>query len=877
MTEPEPLDRLKAALGDRYALEREIGAGGMATVYLAEDLKHHRKVAVKVLRPDLAASLGVERFNREITIAATLTHPHILPLHDSGEADGFLYYVMPYVEGPTLRHRLVREGELPVAEAVRILRDVTDAVAAAHAQGVVHRDLKPENIMLSGRHALVADFGVAKAVREATGRHALTTAGVALGTPTYMAPEQAAADPLTDHRADLYALGVVAYEMLTGEPPFVRTTPQAVLAAHVTEAPVPVTERRGTVPPALAGLVMRCLEKRPADRPQRAEELLGVLEALSTPSGGMTPTATEPVRGVGEARRRAWGWWAWTAAGLSVVALGLVGAWALWLRGPAPPDPGAREPFVVLPFEVQGSDPGLAHLGVQAADRIAAAIKGANLGRVVDYRPEGGGQAFTERVGRRAVRETGAGTLVTGVVAQRGDRLEVQASVVRASDLGTVWTLGPEQASASDPTPALDAIRERVLGAVGWYLSSYRLGFFTNPGAYQPPPNLESHRLTQKASELFLANRYAEALPLYQEAFARDTTWLGIVLWIGVSHHNLGRWEEADSVHAFLEARRERLSPGVALGLDMQRSWRRSPEEEVRATQALFATGPEWAYNAMLSLVEARRPVEALDYFAFRDTTTIHGREWRPWDNVASRAYHMMGRFEEELALVRAARAGEPRNYGHWAREVSALAALGRIDEIERVITESHGLETQGAPVRLMDVAAAELSLHGWTEEARAYAERAVVGVEQWPEALRATTIARNIQTHTLRILGRHQDVVRIYDEQSRALGEAGLGWRILGMRDRILMGDTAGALALVDSARTQPLTAFEGSGWDLKGAPLYHGAHIFSLLGRGDEAVALLREALNNGWRLGADEPLQWYWAPIKDHPGFQELVRIR
>ncbi|MGM0668778.1 MAG: hypothetical protein ACQET1_03615, partial [Gemmatimonadota bacterium] len=523
------------------------------------------------------------------------------------------------------------------------------------------------------------------------------------------------------------------------------------------------------------------------------------------------------------------------------------------------------------------SDPGFQGIGIDAADRIAAALKGANLGQVVDYRPEGGGQAFTESVGRRAVRETGAGTLVTGVIAQRGDRVEVLANVVRGSDLGTVWTLGPEQGSVEDPTQALDAIRERVLGAVGWYISSHGAGFLmSSPGIYQPPSNLESFRLAEKARELFRGNRYAEALPLFREAFARDTTWLIIVGWIGVSHHNLGRWEEADSVNAFLEARRERLSPGEALGLDLLRSRRRSPEEAVRATRALFATDPGWAYNAMLSLVEARRPVEALEYYALRDTTTVFGREWRPWDNVASRAYHMLGRFEEELALARAARASEPRNSGHWAREVSALAALGRVDEIGRVITESHGLETQGAPVRLMDVAAGELSLHGWAEEARAYAERAVAGVEQWPEGLRATTTARDIQTHNLRILGRHQEVVRIYDEQSRAAGEAGLGWRILGMRDRILLGDTSGALALVDSARTQPFTVF-GETWSNKGAPLYYGAHILSLLGRGDEAVALLREAMNNGQRLGADEPLQWYWAPIKDHPGFQELVRVR
>ncbi len=288
------LDRLKAAVADRYRIERELGAGGMATVYLAEDLRHHRQVAIKVLRPDLAAALGGERFLREIEIAAQLDHPHILPLLDSGEADEFLYYVMPYVKGQSLREKLSLEGELPVAEAVRLLRDVVDALAHAHRHGVVHRDIKPDNVMLSDRHARVTDFGVAKAVSEATGRQALTTAGVALGTPAYMAPEQAAADPHIDHRADIYAVGVLAYELLAGRTPFGGDSPQAILSAHVTQAPEPVTTHR-EVSPILAELVMRCLKKKAADRWQSAEELLTQLEALATPSGGMTPTHTQPV------------------------------------------------------------------------------------------------------------------------------------------------------------------------------------------------------------------------------------------------------------------------------------------------------------------------------------------------------------------------------------------------------------------------------------------------------------------------------------------------------------------------------------------------------------------------------------------------------
>ncbi len=252
---PDILDRIKTALADRYAIEEKIGAGGMATVYLAEDLKHHRKVAVKVLRPELAATLGPERFLREIEIAAGLTHPHILPLHDSGDADGFLYYVMPYIEGESLRVKLAREGELPIADAVKILREVVDALASAHKHGVVHRDIKPDNVLLSERHAMVTDFGIAKAVSEATGREKLTTAGVALGTPAYMAPEQASAEPNIDHRVDIYAVGILAYELLVGRPPFTGTTSQMVLSAHLTEPPEPVTKYRQAVPPALAQLV----------------------------------------------------------------------------------------------------------------------------------------------------------------------------------------------------------------------------------------------------------------------------------------------------------------------------------------------------------------------------------------------------------------------------------------------------------------------------------------------------------------------------------------------------------------------------------------------------------------------------------------------
>jgi eukaryotic-like serine/threonine-protein kinase len=311
--------RLADALAGRYAIQSEVGQGGMAIVYLARDLRHERLVALKVLRPELAVSLGADRFLREIKLAAQLQHPHILPLHDSGEAAGFLYYVMPYVEGESLRGRLARIGELPIHDSVRILIEVTDALAYAHRRGVVHRDIKPDNVLLSGRHALVTDFGVAKAVSEATGRQQLTTAGIALGTPTYMAPEQATADPNVDHRADLYSVGIMGYELIAGHPPFGGRTSQEILAAQVTQAPAPLCSHRPACPPGLEAVIMRCLEKRPADRWQTADELLAHLEPLATPSGGTTPTATQPVKPL--SGRSSFSWWKWVVAAVVLIAL----------------------------------------------------------------------------------------------------------------------------------------------------------------------------------------------------------------------------------------------------------------------------------------------------------------------------------------------------------------------------------------------------------------------------------------------------------------------------------------------------------------------------------------------------------------------------
>jgi serine/threonine-protein kinase len=345
--------RLDAALGDQYQIIREVGAGGMATVYLARDVKHDRQVALKVLRPELAAALGSERFPREIKFVAQFQHPHILSLYDSGEAQGFLYFVMPYVEGESLADRIARDKQLPVSDAVRILREVADALAYAHARGVVHRDIKPGNVLLSGRHAVVTDFGVAKAV-SAAGGDKVTTVGMAVGTPHYMAPEQAMGQGDIDARADIYALGILGYEMLAGRLPFAADTPQGILAAHVMTAPKDIRELRPGMPGPLADAIMRCLAKNPADRWQTADELVAQLELVAaTPSGGMTPTHTRPHRGVGPAPRSSRRAWIIGVVAALVVGGGGTGAWLMTRGGSS----GRIERVGVLPIkDISGKD-----------------------------------------------------------------------------------------------------------------------------------------------------------------------------------------------------------------------------------------------------------------------------------------------------------------------------------------------------------------------------------------------------------------------------------------------------------------------------------------------------------------------------------------
>jgi eukaryotic-like serine/threonine-protein kinase len=426
-------------LGNAFLLEREL-AGGMSRVFVARERALGRTVVLKVLPPELAAGISSERFRREIQLAASLQHPHIVPLLSAGQAGDFLYYTMPFIEGESLRARLAQRGELPIRTAVRILGEVARALAYAHRHGIVHRDIKPDNILLTEDEAQVADFGIAKAITASAEQAGLTTAGVALGTPIYMAPEQAVADPTTDARADLYALGVVAYEMLSGQPPFQGRTAAQLLAAHATERPVPIRERRRAMPVALGDTIMQLLEKRPADRPQTADELLSVLDVSQAAAD---PVATTQVRLSDSAIRSATsaplrGRWL-VAGGVAALALVLVLA---WLSRHEPSVKVDSAVVAVAPFRVSGADSSLGYLREGMVDLLAAKLSRTAGIRAADPRSLlaawrrkaglAGDLAEQEAVG--IAEGIGAGRLIEGDVVGTRQQITINAAVLATRD-----------------------------------------------------------------------------------------------------------------------------------------------------------------------------------------------------------------------------------------------------------------------------------------------------------------------------------------------------------------------------------------------------------------------------------------------------------
>ncbi len=458
--------QLSAHVQDWCTIERELGGGGMSRVFVAFDRQLSRRVVFKVLPSTLTATLSVERFRREIMLAAGLQHPHIVPVLTSGEVDGLPYFVMPFIEGESLRARLIR-GPLSVRETVAVCKDVLSALAFAHARGVVHRDIKPDNVMLAGGAAVVTDFGVAKAIDQArTGRplrprdlppgvpgaNTLTGAGVTLGTPAYMAPEQVAADPQVDHRADIYALGIVAYEMLAGAPPFHAATPAQLLAAQLSQPAPPVRSRRSDVPPPLAAIVMRCLEKEPAQRPRTATELLRMLESPDVTSGDFV----SPARASWTGRRIA----SWSAVALIAFAATTPFVWRSLDTRESPVTPALTGAAIeVAPFVAVGRDAAAEAASIGLTSQVTNAL--ARIGGLrVTTRP-GADSASTDSLFR-----TRADLILEATVQRERDRVRILPRLYSVTADSTLW-VGAFEGSIPSMFALQDSVAQAIARAVG--------------------------------------------------------------------------------------------------------------------------------------------------------------------------------------------------------------------------------------------------------------------------------------------------------------------------------------------------------------------------------------------------------------------------
>ena len=518
----DPTARLTAALADRYRIERELGQGGMATVYLAEDLKHRRPVALKVLRPELAAFLGPKRFHREIEIAAKLSHPHILPLHDSGEASGFLYYVMPYVAGQSLRSRLKREPQLPLEEALQIAREVADALSYAHSVGIVHRDIKPENILLSAGHALVTDFGIARAL-DGADREQLTGTGIAIGTPAYMSPEQAAGTQDVDARSDIYSLGTVLFEMLAGDPPFAASTSQAVLARKLVEPPPALRTVRASVSPALESNIAKALATSPADRFITAGQFA---EAL---------TSGIPVTGQEARPRSTWlsfvaGWRRLhlaTRAGFLFAAAVVLVVLALRPFRP-PPLLGFEQRDWVLVTDLQGGEGeadlapalGLAlNVGLQQSRHVNV-VPRSRVEGVLELMQRPTGTPIDEAVGREISQRAGVKALLVPELRGVGNEYVLTLRLVDPATGLEAASLVARVRSRTELLEGLDALLTELRGRLGESLRTIRGG--NQPLLLVTTSSLEALRLYTAGTEAWNAGRHGDAVKLYEDALKLD-------------------------------------------------------------------------------------------------------------------------------------------------------------------------------------------------------------------------------------------------------------------------------------------------------------------------------------------------------------------
>ena len=867
---PEPQDRLTEALAGRYAIKHELGRGGMATVFLAEDVKHHRQVAVKVLHPDLAQALGADRFLREIDIAASLRHPHILPLYDSGQAAGYLYYVMPYVEGDSLRTRLARERQLPIDDALRISREVADALSYAHARGVVHRDIKPENILLEAGHAVVADFGIAKAVASAGQATALTATGMSVGTPSYMSPEQSAGDPDLDGRSDLYSLGCVLYEMLAGQPPFSGTTVESVVRQHVLATPPPVTQFRPAVPAAVADAVARALAKNPADRFNPVGQFAAALSEAPQPvhpaqDGGGAPSR----RPVGR----------FVAAGVLVVAVAAA-TWAA-LR---PDRREADASIAVLPFTQLGDTASAMAVGMHA-EIITQLTK--TPGLRVASRSSSLGYDGSDRGEADIAAELGVSTLLTGSVQRAGDQVRFSLALSDPVEGRQLWAESYDRRLTAENLFAMQAeVAREVAAAMQLQLS----------------PAQEAELARPQTTNLAALNLYYSALPLWDERFAETDT---------ITVRLLEDAVERDSTFAaawglLAQARSWLLRTGVSVDtLPALLAVNRARTLAPGSLDAHVARG-YYLYYALADFEAALGEFDAVDRMVPNNSEVTLAR---------ALLLRRLGRWDESIALELRAEALDPRNARISVDLADSYRFTRKYAEAERAFNRTLALAPAStrAVVDMFLLLQAELGDTARSQRLAAEAEAVVAPTASALMQARVRAYRRDsagalaaLDALDARALGLTMAAapplvlqVLLTDARDRRASVAAAN-RLIRVADSVVerhhargprdpfairaLADMFGALGL--AMRGDSAAAIARAGRAAEGFPIDRDAiegpglqrwlaAVYARTGRHRESIAILRRLLGIPSNLGRGElRLDPLWDPLRTNAEFQALL---
>jgi serine/threonine-protein kinase len=864
--------RLTAALADRYAIERELGAGGMATVFLAEDLKHHRKVAVKVLKPELTAAVGAERFLREIEIAARLHHPHILSLYDSGEASGFLYFVMPYVGGESLRARLNREKQLPLKDALRIAREVADALGYAHAQGVIHRDIKPENIMLESNHALVADFGIARAVSAAGGER-LTETGMAVGTPPYMSPEQAAGEAELDGRSDLYSLGCVLYEMLAGQPPFTGPTAESIVRQHMVVQPPDVTNIRARVPAGVVSALRIALGKSRADRQGSMAEFAEQLSVEPTPA---LPAATVEVA-IGSRRRRQLG--VIGVVALLAVAVGIV---ATVMRGSGPVESGLLR-LTVLPFENLGA-PDDEYFAAGITDEITARLAGVSGLSIIARQ-----SAIQYKNSTKTPQEIGSelqveylleATLSWQHSADGSSRVRVRPQLIRTSDASHVWADVYDE-DLTEVFQVQTSIAERVVNALGLALLEPRQQSLE----LTPTGNLEAYDFYLRANDYFRRTvseeNYQVAERLYTMALDRDPDFAVALSQLSLLHSR-SYWYFFDRSEDRLARAKDAAETALALGPDL-------PQAHLALAEYYYMGRRDYD-RALRQLTIATRE-RPNDSELLSEIGAIQRRRgsWREAAKTLDRVSELEPRSAShalQAGITHVYARGYPDAERHFTR---ALAFA--LDEVRPYVWLARlALAWQGDTARARSLLQNAYRVSPRALDPQAWWHWALIRILDGPSPqtehrlseLYVDSVFFHLAAAELHSLAGRQTVMQASYESARLLletrsserpdeprfhSELGLAYAGLGRGDEAIRE----AQMAID---LQPPTkdAILGPDW------IWNLARVHVMLGKPDAAILQLERMLS----LPSPVSAHWLrldpiWKPLHGHPRFEQLLTVR